>query len=148
MTFPHSYQVNVRWSQGRTGLLSSPEVKPSFDVAPPPPFPGGEENVWSPEHLFTASVNSCFMTTFLAIAENSKLSFQEFSCGATGVLDVVEGQYRMTHVSLQPRLVIANAEDGAKALRVLEKAEKACLITNSINATVSLQPTVLVAKPV
>jgi peroxiredoxin-like protein len=147
MNFPHTYQVSISWTHQRTGVLSAPAVEPAFEVATPPPFAGGIENTWSPEHLFTASVNSCYMTTFLAIAENSKLAFEEFSCGANGVLDVVDGKYRMTQVELRPRLVIANEADEAKALRVLEKAEKACLITNSISATVSLQPTVLVAKP-
>jgi len=31
------------------------------------------------------------MTTFLAIAENSRLEFKEFNCNAVGVLDQVDG---------------------------------------------------------
>lgn len=148
MNFPHTYPVNLTWKHNRVGVLTANEVDTAFEVATPPPFNGGVQNVWSPEHLFTAAVNSCFMTTFLAIAENSKLAFEEFNCAADGVLDLVDRKYRMTQVALYPHLVIANKADELKALRVLEKAEKACLVTNSITATVSLQPTVLVAKPV
>ena len=146
MNLPHSYQVNISWRQDRVGLLSASGIPTTFEVATPPPFPGGVERTWSPEHLFTAAVNSCFMTTFLAIAENSRLSFDAFECAAAGDLDLVEGRYRMTRVTLRPTLIIANHADEAKALRVLEKAEQACLITNSITATVSLQPTVQVTK--
>ncbi len=147
MNFPQTYQVNVTWKHNRVGVLTATKVDTAIEVATPVPFKGGLENTWSPEHLFTAAVNSCFMTTFLTIAENSKLAFEGFACTADGVLDVVEGQYRMTQINLIPRLVISNEADEAKATRVLEMAQKACLISNSIHATVSLQPTILVAKP-
>jgi organic hydroperoxide reductase OsmC/OhrA len=52
--------------------MSSPELNNKIEVATPPQFPKGVQGIWSPEHLFTAPVNSCFMTTFLAIAENSR----------------------------------------------------------------------------
>jgi organic hydroperoxide reductase OsmC/OhrA len=60
----------------RKGKLCSPELSkengPCIEVATPPEFPKGMPGIWSPEHLFTAAVSSCLMTTFLAIAENSK----------------------------------------------------------------------------
>ena len=64
------------------------------------------------------------MTTFLAVAENSRLEFKEFNCNAVGVLDQVEGKYLMTEVVLNPTLVIIKEEDKEKALRVLDKSEK------------------------
>jgi len=57
-------------------------------------------------------------------------------------LDQVDGKYLITEVVLNPTLVITKGEDKEKALRVLEKSEKACLISNSINSKVSLNPTV------
>ncbi len=138
----HQYNVNLKWNAERVGELSSPELNSKIQVATPPQFPKGVEGVWSPEHFFTAAVNSCFMTTFLAIAENSRLEFKEFNCNAVGVLDQVEEKYLMTEVILNPTLVIKKEEDKEKALRVLDKSEKACLISNSITSKVSLNPTV------
>lgn len=143
---PHQYNVNVKWNEGRVGELISPELNTKIEVATPPQFPKGVEGIWSPEHLFTAAVNSCFMTTFLSIAENSNLEFKEFSCSATGLLDQVEGKFLMTEVILNPILVITKEEDKEKALRVLEKSEKACLISNSINSKVTLNSTITVAE--
>jgi peroxiredoxin-like protein len=142
----HQYNVNLKWNEGRVGELTSPELNSKIEVATPPQFPKGVEGIWSPEHLFTAAVNSCFMTTFLSIAENSKLEFKEFSCSATGLLDQVEGKFLMTDVILNPILVITKEEDKEKALRVLEKSEKACLISNSINSKVTLNSTITVAE--
>lgn len=138
----HQYNVNLKWNSERVGEVSSPELNSKIEVATPPQFPKGVEGIWSPEHFFTAAVNSCFMTTFLAIAENFRLEFKEFNCNAVGVLEQIEGKYLMTEVVLSPTLVITKEDDKEKALRVLDKSEKACLISNSINSKVSLNPTV------
>jgi len=134
----HIYQVDVKWMADRIGEASSPELLDTIDVATPPQFPKGLEGVWSPEHFFTAAVNGCFMTTFLAIAENSKLSFTSFHCTADGKLEKVDGKYLMTEVVLKPILVIESESDREKAERILQKSETACLISNSIKSKVSL----------
>ncbi|HQA75225.1 OsmC family protein, partial [Flavobacterium sp.] len=86
----HTYTVNLIWENDRKGIMSSPELATKIEVATPPEFDKGMPNIWSPEHLFTASVVSCFMTTFLAIAEYSKLEYIKFSCNAEGVLEKID----------------------------------------------------------
>lgn len=142
MNDKHVYNVNLSWLQGRVGEMSSPELPNKIEVATPPEFDKGVPGIWSPEHLFTASVLSCFMTTFLAIAEHSKLPFDSFDCTADGVLAKEEGGYKMTEITLRPVLVIPDETKCEKALRILAKAEKACLITNSIRTDVHLEATV------
>jgi organic hydroperoxide reductase OsmC/OhrA len=100
---------------------------------------------WSPEHLFTAAIGSCLMTTFLAIAENSQLAFHQFNCDAEGRLEQVEGKWLMTQVVLFPSLTILREEDRAKADRILHKAKEACLISRSVKSEVLMQPTIDVA---
>lgn len=150
----HYYNVNVTWNSDRKGMMCSPELKESgsnascIEVATPPQFPKGIPGIWSPEHLFTAAVSSCFMTTFLSIAENSKLEFKSFACNSSGKLDQVEGKLQMTEVILAPVLVITKEEDREKALRILTKTEANCLITNSIKAKVTMTPVVEVASEI
>ena len=78
------------------------------------------------------------MTTFLAIAENSKLDFVSLNCEAKGILEQIEKKFLMTEVILEPVLVITKESDREKAERILQKSEVACLISNSITAKVSL----------
>jgi len=132
------YTTEVEWTGERHGDLSAP-VLPSLKVDAPPEFKG-HEGVWTPEHLFVASVNSCFMTTFLAIAENSKLEFVSFSADAKGTLEKLAEGFMMTEITLRPKLVIRNARDAERAGRILEKAEKHCLISNSIKTQTKLEP--------
>lgn len=135
---PHYYNLNLTWKSERTGILTSQELKNGIEVATPPPFPKGIEGVWSPEHLLTASVSSCFMTTFLAIAENSRLEFDSFDCSAKGKLEQVEDKFLMTEIELIPVLKIKKEADKEKAERILQKSEAACLISNSIKTKVYL----------
>lgn len=141
----HFYTVNVEWLADKKGILTSPELAQNVEVATPPPFQGGIEQIWSPEHLFTSAVVSCFMTTFLAIAANSKLTYSDFKCNAKGKLEQIEGKYLMTEVLLEAHLTIDNIENKEKAERVLEKSERACLISNSIKSIVTLTPIINIA---
>lgn len=141
----HFYTVNVEWLADKKGILTSPELAQNVEVATPPPFQGGMEQIWSPEHLFTSAVVSCFMTTFLAIAANSKLTYSDFKCNAKGKLEQIEGKYLMTEVLLEAHLTIDNIENKEKAERILEKSEHACLISNSIKSTVTLTPIINIA---
>ncbi|MDD3004107.1 OsmC family protein [Flavobacterium sp.] len=136
----HIYTVNLKWENDRKGLISSPELPTTIEVATPPEFDKGMPNIWSPEHLFTAAVLSCFMTTFLAVTEYSKLDFISFECNAEGILEKFDGKYLMTKIVLKPTLTIADLNKIEKAQRVLELSEKACLISNSIKSEVVLQP--------
>jgi peroxiredoxin-like protein len=139
---PHNYNVNLTWLADRKGEISSPELHTTIEVATPPQFPKGMNGIWSPEHLLTAAVSSCFMTTFLSIAENSHLDFVSFTCPAKGKLEQIEGKFLMTEILLEPVLVIVNESDKEKAERVLQKSEVACLISNSIKSKVVLITTI------
>lgn len=144
MSTPYTYQVDLQWKEGRIGQLSSPELDTEIEVATPPEFEKGVAGIWSPEHLFTASIVSCFMTTFLAVAEYSKLEFVSFDCQAKGVLDKAEGKMQMTEVILAPVLELKNENDREKANKIMQKAEAACLISNSAKTIVRLELPALV----
>lgn len=86
------------------------------------------------------------MTTFLAIAENSNLEFERLTCPAEGILGKKDGKFAMTEIHLKPVVTIPNEEDREKAERIMIKAEKACLITNSITSEVHLETKVIISE--
>lgn len=148
----HEFKVDLKWTEDRKGIISSPELAEgvsatdnSIEVATPPEFPKGMPNIWSPEHLFTASVSSCLMTTFLAIAENSKLDFTTFECEAIGIMERVDRRFLMTEIILKPKVTITEEKDRDRAERVLQKSEEVCLISNSIKTKVSMETTIEIA---
>lgn len=139
----HFYHVDISWTKDRQGEMSSPELSTKVEIATPPQFPKGIEGIWSPEHLFTSAVASCLMTTFLSIAENSKLEFTAFSCKSHGKLEQVEGKFLMTEVILEPTVTIVNVSDHEKAERVLQKSEQHCLISNSIKSKITMNKNIV-----
>ena len=48
----------------------------------------------------------------------------------------------MTEVLIRPTLTIWDEKDTARAMRVLQKTESACLISNSITAKVVMTPSI------
>lgn len=148
MSVVHDYPVTVTWNEQKIGTLTADGIPLHIKVATPPEFDGGHEGIWSPEHLFTAAVSSCLMTTFLAIAKNSNLVFTNFTCESSGHLELADGKYRMTSVTLRPVVTLVNADDEQKAMRVLQKAEANCLISNSITSKIFFEPRVEFAEAV
>lgn len=51
MAQEHFYEVNIAWTEGRKGNLSSEIFNSTIDVATPPDFPKGVEGIWSLENL-------------------------------------------------------------------------------------------------
>lgn len=67
----------------------------------------------------------------------------KFSSRARGKLEKGDGSgYQIAEVVLQPKLVIRAAKDLERAACIVEKAEKNCLISNSIKSVVKLEPEV------
>ena len=141
----HIYEVSVNWQADRKGVMSSPVLNTKIEVATPPQFPKGMEGIWSPEHLFVAAINSCLMTTFLSIAENSKLEFTSFNSKALGKLEMVDGKYMMSEVTLMPVVTISDEQQKERAERVLQKSEANCLISNSVKSTIIFKPEIKIS---
>lgn len=146
METAHFYEVSVNWQTERKGTMSSPELETTIEVATPPQFTKGMSGIWSPEHLFVAAINSCLMTTFLAIAENSKLEFEKFDSKAVGKLEQVDGKYLMSEVTIMPVLTLLNAGQIERAERILQKSEANCLISNSVKSKILFRPEIKI-KP-
>jgi peroxiredoxin-like protein len=113
----------------------------NVQVATPPEFKG-HEGIWSPEDLFVASANVCLMTTFLAVAERAGLAFSAYESTAEGRLELVEGKFQFTTITIRPSITLKSGDDAARAKELIEKAEANCLISNSMKATVTLEPVI------
>jgi peroxiredoxin-like protein len=139
MNTEHIYNIDTHWLHDRKGVVSSPEIPVSISVATPPDFPKGIAGLWSPEHLFVASVSSCYMATFLAIADNLKLNFSNFTCPAQSKVDKIEGKFHVTEITLKPTVTIPSPEGETMVQSILEKSEKNCIISLSIKSNIRIE---------
>ena len=141
----HEYRIKAFGAGGRNGVVWAEGVLPSISFSPPPEFLG-EPGHWTPEHFLVAAVASCFVSTFSGIAERSRLEFASFKLDAEGVLGNADGIWRFTEIKLRPVVTVLKEEDRDRAIRLLEKAEKSCLIARSLQCKAVLIPVVKIEE--
>jgi peroxiredoxin-like protein len=146
MNTSHQYTSTASWTAGRAGIVSadaSAELPIAFSA--PPEF-HGQAGLWTPEHFLVAAVAGCFVTTFIAIAELSKFELESLEVSATGSLEKGKGGFHFTRVTIRPVLTIARDAERERALRLLEKAERSCLVSRSLRSDLVVEATVLVGE--
>ncbi len=141
----HEYRVSAFCAGPRKGVVQAEGVLPSISFSAPPEFLG-EPGRWTPEHLLVAAVTSCFVSTFSGMAEKSRLEFASFNMDAEGVIGSVDGIWRFTEINLRPVVALLNEVDRDRIIRLLEKAEKSCLIARSLQCKVVLFPAVRIEE--
>jgi organic hydroperoxide reductase OsmC/OhrA len=131
--YPHHYSVSA--AAAATGTVTvSAERLPDIATAPPLEFDGPGDQ-WSPEGLLCAALADCFILTFRAIARASKFEWQQLSCRVEGLLERAEGVAQFTAFTTHAVLKLPAGADATKAQALMEKAEKGCLIANSVRGT-------------
>jgi len=140
--YPHRYLVTA--ATGREGevILASAGLAP-LHSAPPIEF-DGPGNRWSPETLLVGAIADCFVLTFRAIARAGKLPWDSLDCDVEGLLERNEGVSRFTEFTVRARLSVPVGTDEQAAQQALHKAEKSCLISNSLSAERTFSATVVV----
>jgi peroxiredoxin-like protein len=138
---PHRYEVRIAGGPGGRAALASPGV-PDLATAAPADF-GGPGDAWSPEQLLVGAVEACFLLTFRAIAQASRIQFTSLTVDGEGIVDRADGGMRFTEIVLRPRLVIPAGADPIKMRRALEKAEKSCLVSASLSTPIRLEPEIV-----
>jgi organic hydroperoxide reductase OsmC/OhrA len=131
--YPHKYSISATATAAGLVTLSGAGL-PDIASAPPVEFDGPGDQ-WSPEGLLCAALADCFILTFRAIARASKYEWQELSCRVEGLLERAEGLAQFTAFTTHAVLKLPAGADGAKAQALMEKAEKGCLIANSVRGT-------------
>jgi organic hydroperoxide reductase OsmC/OhrA len=137
---PHHYTVRgIADVEGDVRLEN--DHLPALASASPVEF-GGPGNRWSPEELFVGAVADCFLLTFRGIARASKFAWSSLSCDVDGTLERVDRVTRFTSFGLRATLQVPPGTDEARARILLDRAERTCLITQSLKATTHLEATV------
>lgn len=140
--FPHHYVAAAAAEATGSVEISSPGLV-NLESAGPAEF-GGPGDLWSPETMLVATVADCFILGFRAIARIARMDWIRMSCDVIGDLDRIDRVIQFTAFHIRARLEIPVGTSEEKALRLLEKAEKTCLITNSMTAETKLDAEVKV----
>ena len=105
-----------------------------------PAYLGDPKNV-NPEEAYIASLSSCHMLTFLAIACKQKFVLDEYVDEAVGHMEKnAEGKMAITKVTLTPKITFSG--DKKPSAEELDKmhhaAHENCFIANSVKTEITV----------
>jgi uncharacterized OsmC-like protein len=85
--------------------------------------------------------------TFRGIAGLSRFSWVSLVCSVTGTVDRIDRVTPFTALEVRARLTMPSGVNEDQARRLLAKAEKTCLVTNSLNVQPRLESIVEIQQP-
>ena len=132
------HRSRVRWSGGEAGDIRAHTIELAEQVlaASSAHDFGGDSTKADPEELFVASLSSCHMLWFLALARAEKIRVATYEDEAEGTLDST----RFVHVVLRPRVVFDGEVDAEKIDSLHHRAHERCFISNSVSCPVEVEP--------
>ena len=137
---PHQYEIELTGAPAGYATVSGTGL-PDLTTAPPSEY-DGPGDAWSPEHLLLASVSSCFLFTFRAVASASRVDFVEIGTHATGTVAKVDGVTRFTEIRVRATVTVATGSNLDALRRALDKAAERCLVSSSLVTPVRVEATI------
>ena len=113
----------------------------SVGMSAAPKYLGSPAKI-DPEEMLVASLSSCHMLTFLAIAAKKKLLVDAYEDDAIGVLAKnAEGKLAITQVTLRPRITFSGTQpDEATLEEMHHESHEQCFIASSVKCEMSVEP--------
>src|SRR5262245_39633025 len=128
-----TYNRGHRWSFDGGGEVAASAA---------PAYRGDPDRV-DPEEAFVASVASCHMLTFLAIAARQRFVVNSYSDQAIGHMEKNEkGRLAITRVTLRPKIAFGGEKppSAEQLAKLHELSHEQCFIANSVLTQVSVEP--------
>ena len=120
-------------------ITFTPNTKIVADSAPD--WRGNELNT-NPEQTLAASLSSCHMMTFLALAAKMKWPVKTYKDTAIATLGKnIKGLMSVTKIELNPKVEFSNgfSLDVSKMREVQDRAHRYCFISNSLSNEVKVK---------
>ncbi|UCH04272.1 MAG: OsmC family protein [Candidatus Thorarchaeota archaeon] len=139
---PKLYDVTVVWDHKEGGEVqlkggsSIKVVKPKGEESSP--------DLYTPEHLFVASVTVCFMNSFIYFTRRMHIDFKSFECVGSGTLEQIGKSFEITKIEIRSRLAIESKELKPKFERALYLGAKYCFVGNSMKSSIAHENEIIV----
>jgi len=140
MATKHSFSARLVWKKGGEGGNTNNhrvefENRLPLEVSAAPQYRGDPTKL-NPEELFLASLASCQMLTYVALAARAGIDVISYEDRPEATLAMADRRMRVTEVLLRPMITIGAGSDEAKARALVESAHQGCFIANSVACAV------------
>ena len=138
-TLANNYQASFKWDHEINAGISFSDNKSPILFSPPVEY-GGNDSTWSPEHLLLASVGGCYMTTFMHFSKLLKVTILAFHLSGKISFEKKDNGLEVSKIILNPKISLKNHPGQHVLDNLFEKAKKYCVISNSLKATLVVEP--------
>jgi organic hydroperoxide reductase OsmC/OhrA len=148
----NTYETSVRWT-GSTGLGWENYDRAHVATAAPAEQEvrittgesKGDPSILNPEQLLLMAASSCQMLWFLHLAAKARIDVVEYEDSASALMPTDQTPVRITAITLRPRIVVSGDASEPRVRKLADTAHEHCFVANSLNAQMTIQPTVEVA---
>lgn len=140
----HRFQLTATWPGGRnsSGYIASENLRTKVSIPPEMDGPGIGTN---PDEMLLGAAATCYLITLAAMIERAELPLEEMSLDSEGIVDVTRGVFTYQKIIHRPKVTLkveATEEQRNQLQKLVEKAEKSCMISRAIqgNVTIELEP--------
>ncbi|MYL49582.1 SACOL1771 family peroxiredoxin [Halobacillus litoralis] len=137
----HHFHLKADWPGGRNevGYIESEKLKTKISI---PKEMDGPDVGTNPDEMLLGAAATCYIISLAAMIERAELPLEEMDMQSEGIVDVTDGVFTYQKIIHRPRVVLraqADDKDLSKLNRLIEKAEKSCMISKAIQGNVELE---------
>jgi organic hydroperoxide reductase OsmC/OhrA len=153
----HDYRATIEWQRDATARdfeagrysrrhvmrFDGGAVVPGSAAVANVPLPYSDPSAVDPEEAFVASISSCHMLWFLALAAKSRLAVLSYRDEAIGVMTKNErGKLWISRVTLHPAVTFDSDRQPTQeqVLALHHQAHRECFIANSVKTEILCEP--------
>ncbi|ASF41018.1 MULTISPECIES: OsmC family protein [Halobacillus] len=137
----HHFHLKAEWPGGRNevGTIEADKLKTQISI---PKEMDGPDVGTNPDEMLLGAAATCYIITLGAMVERAGLPLKEMSMDSEGIVDVTDGVITYNKIIHKPRVLLkseASDKDMDKLTKLVEKAEKSCMISRAIEGNVALE---------
>ncbi|WP_106495968.1 OsmC family protein [Lentibacillus sp. Marseille-P4043] len=137
----HHFHLQADWPGGRNseGLIKAGNLETKISIPPEMDGPGIGTN---PDEMLLGAAATCYIITLAAMIERANLPLQEMALESEGIVDVTNGVFTYKKIIHKPTVSLksdATQDEYNKLKKLVEKAEKSCMISRAIAGNVELE---------
>jgi len=137
----HHFYLEGEWQGGRNseGYIDAGNLQTKISIPPEMDGPGIGTN---PDEMLLGAAATCYIISLAAMLERAEIPVNTMSITSEGIVDVTNGIFTYEKIIHRPNVTLKEeaAEQQIRLTnKLIEKAEKSCMISRAIKGNVQLE---------
>lgn len=137
----HHFHLEAEWPGGRNsiGYIRAENLQTKISIPPEMGGPGAGTN---PDEMLLGAAATCYIISLGAMFERANLPIAQMEMKSEGVVDVTDGVFTYEKIIHRPSVLLKKEVTEKQyhlTQKLVEKAEKTCMISRAIQGNVSLE---------